>query len=89
MKGSSTTHNVLCQSRKALAVAIFALSGQAFAQDYAALAHADRQWGFLDEYCTTCHNFEDYSGGLDMTFLSVEEVPQDAEIWEKVIRKLN
>src|SRR5690606_34807193 len=57
------------------------------AHDYAALANAD-QWEFLDEYCTQCHNFEDYSGGLDFTTMSIDEVPADAEIWEKAVRKL-
>lgn len=73
-----------------LAVAIATVAAQPLlAQDYAALEHAGEQWKFLEEYCTTCHNFEDFSGGLDMTLLSVDEVPQDAEIWEMAIRKLN
>lgn len=56
--------------------------------DYAAIAHADEQWDFLNQYCTECHNFEDYSGGVDFTTMFVDEVPQNAETWEKAIQKL-
>ncbi len=57
-------------------------------QPYAALDHAE-QWEFLNSWCTDCHNLDDYSGGLDMTALGVGDVPADAAIWEKAIRKLN
>lgn len=55
---------------------------------YAALSQAQK-WEFLDAWCTDCHNLDDYSGGLDMTLLGVEDVPADAAVWEKAIRKLN
>jgi hypothetical protein len=57
-------------------------------EPYAALAEA-AQWEFLDKWCTECHNLDDYSGGLDMTSLGVGNVPADAGVWEKAIRKLN
>ena len=57
-------------------------------QRYAALAQS-QQWEFLDAWCTECHNLDDYSGGLDMTTLGVADVPTDAAVWEKAIRKLN
>ena len=50
--------------------------------------HADEQWDFLNDYCTECHNFEDYSGGVDFTTMFVDEVPMHADVWEKVIQKL-
>jgi len=56
--------------------------------DYEAMAHADDQWDFLNDYCTECHNFEDYSGGVDFTTMFVDEVPANADIWEKAIQKL-
>ncbi|MDY6982896.1 MAG: DUF1587 domain-containing protein, partial [Pseudomonadota bacterium] len=55
---------------------------------YAALSQGEK-WEFLDAWCTDCHNLDDYSGGLDMTLLGVEDVPADAAVWEKAIRKLN
>ena len=42
----------------------------------------------LDEYCVTCHNLDDYAGSLDLSLLLSEGIPQHAETWEKVIRKL-
>lgn len=52
------------------------------------MTNADEQWELLNEYCTDCHNFEDYSGGLDFTTMFVDEVPQNAAVWEKAILKL-
>ena len=71
------------------AAGVLAFSGARAADDsqYAALEERG-QWQFLEQYCTECHNFEDYSGGLDFTFMSVDEVPQHAETWEKALRKL-
>ena len=61
---------------------------QAQSRDFAAMTNADEQWELLNEYCTDCHNFEDYSGGLDFTTMFVDEVPQNAAVWEKAILKL-
>ena len=58
------------------------------ASDYEAMDHADEQWDFLNQHCTECHNFEDYSGGVDFTTMFVDEVPQNADVWEKAIQKL-
>jgi hypothetical protein len=54
---------------------------------YAAMDHAE-QFDFLNQHCTECHNFEDYSGGLDFTTMFADEVPQNADVWEKAIQKL-
>lgn len=40
------------------------------------------------KYCTTCHNQRLKTGGLALDQLDPSEAPRDAEIWEKVIRKL-
>lgn len=42
----------------------------------------------IGEYCVTCHNFEDYAGGLDLDSLLSDAIPEHAEDWEKAIRKL-
>ena len=63
--------------------------GQAQEQhDYAALAEAE-QFEFLDQYCTQCHNFEDYSGGLDYSLSTVYDIPKEPAVWETTIRKLS
>ena len=40
------------------------------------------------QYCITCHNQRLKTGGLTLDTLDFENVPKDAAIWEKVIRKL-
>lgn len=40
------------------------------------------------QYCTSCHNTEDWAGGLDLSSLDPGHVGRDAEVWEKVILKL-
>jgi hypothetical protein len=42
----------------------------------------------LDEYCTKCHNFEDYAGGIDLEGITPSNIHESAEIGEKVIRRL-
>ena len=42
----------------------------------------------LDKYCVTCHNQRLKTGGLTLDTMDLGKVPAQAEIWEKVIRKL-
>ena len=42
----------------------------------------------LDKYCVTCHNQRLKTGGLTLDTLDLNQVPAHAEVWEKVIRKL-
>jgi hypothetical protein len=60
------------------------------AQDAAAAsaATAPLDWGMLEEHCFACHNFEDWAGGVAFDVMSPDAIPQDAEIWEHVLRKL-
>ena len=44
--------------------------------------------GTIDRYCSKCHNTTDWAGGLALTALDPEHVGDDAESWEKVVRKL-
>ena len=41
-----------------------------------------------EQYCTKCHNTEDWAGGLDLTSLDHAHVGGDAQTWEKVVLKL-
>jgi hypothetical protein len=61
---------------------------QAQEQPLQAMANSDAPWEFINQYCTECHNFEDYSGGLDFTTMFVDEIPENAHVWEKAIQKL-
>jgi hypothetical protein len=49
---------------------------------------AAEKWAMLDKYCSKCHNTSDWAGGIAFETLSPEEIPQDAETWEKAVRKL-
>jgi mono/diheme cytochrome c family protein len=51
-------------------------------------AQAGEQWALLNAYCTDCHNLDDYSGGLALELLDHDTITKDAEVWEKVVRKL-
>jgi hypothetical protein len=42
----------------------------------------------LDQYCVTCHNQQAKTAGLMLDKMDVSRVPENAEVWEKVIRKL-
>ncbi len=42
----------------------------------------------LDKYCVTCHNQRLKTGGLALDTADLGKVPAQAEVWEKVIRKL-
>jgi len=44
--------------------------------------------GMLEEYCTKCHNFDDYAGGIDLGGLDAGNFHEDREVAEKVIRRL-
>ena len=54
----------------------------------AAPGSASVDLSLTQHYCSKCHNTEDWAGGLAFDSLSGDDVPKDAETWEKAIRKL-
>jgi mono/diheme cytochrome c family protein len=46
------------------------------------------QRALLKRYCVTCHNEKLRTAGLMLDKADVSNVSQDAEVWEKVVRKL-
>src|SRR5690606_41067896 len=46
------------------------------------------QWAMIDAYCVDCHNRAEFAGGLALETLDRAAVHGDAEVWEKVVRKL-
>jgi hypothetical protein len=42
----------------------------------------------VNQYCADCHDSEMKKGGLDFGSISLENVTQQPETWEKVVRKL-
>ena len=41
----------------------------------------------VEEYCVSCHDDEEKKGGLSLALVS-PDVARDAEVWEKIVRKL-
>jgi mono/diheme cytochrome c family protein len=77
----------------ALAGAAFLLSGVLLAspQNQAQSAppqKADEYRAVLDKYCFACHNSRTKSGGLALDKLDLTQVADNADVWEKVIRKV-
>src|SRR5262245_46362331 len=46
------------------------------------------QRAMLDKYCVTCHNERLKTAGLMLDKMDLNQVPEHAETWEKVILKL-
>ena len=51
-------------------------------------ASVTAQRAILDRYCVTCHNERTLTAGLALDTLHLDEVGDEAETWEKVVRKL-
>ncbi len=53
--------------------------------------HADgvrKHWAVIEKYCFECHNTTDWAGGLAFDSMTMDNVGEEAEVWEKAIRKL-
>jgi len=68
-----------------LAAGLAAPPAQAQAQAQTTLA---AQRAVLDRYCVSCHNQKLKTAGLELDKLDLAHVPEQAEAWEKVVRKL-
>jgi Protein of unknown function (DUF1587)/Protein of unknown function (DUF1595)/Planctomycete cytochrome C len=51
-------------------------------------AAAQEHWKVIETYCFKCHNTEDWAGGFAFDTMTLDDVPGDAEVWEKAVRKL-
>jgi mono/diheme cytochrome c family protein len=60
----------------------------AAAQSPAAGAPAFAPRAIVDKYCVTCHNARLRTGGLLLDQADIVNVGSNAEVWEKVVRKL-
>src|SRR5277367_4851032 len=49
---------------------------------------ASSQRALLNKYCVTCHNEKLKTAGLMLDKVDVEKVSENADVWEKVIRKV-
>src|SRR4051794_7395399 len=44
--------------------------------------------GLVDKHCVSCHNDKSKTAGLSLQSLSIAAVPDHADVWEKVLRKI-
>src|SRR5215467_10646846 len=51
-------------------------------------ADLDHYRGMLDEYCVTCHSTALKTGGIAFDTLDLQKAPDNADTWEKALRKL-
>src|SRR5277367_2040215 len=71
------------------AVGIVSADTKAFSQPANQAAHPpESQWSTIGLYCFGCHNEEVRAGNLLLDQLSAASVPENPEIFEKVVRKL-
>ncbi len=78
----------MCVMRRRFGSTCFAIAGTVLP----ALVCAQTAPGpaaLLDKYCVTCHNDKLRTGGLSLQNANLNDVPRNAETWEKVIRKLH
>ena len=57
------------------------------APDVASLSQSPQQ-ALITQYCVTCHNDRLKTGGLSLDTLRLDRIAEDAETWEKVVRKV-
>jgi hypothetical protein len=48
----------------------------------------DANWKMLESYCYECHNTTDWAGKIAFDTMTPEDASDDAEIWEKAVRKM-
>src|SRR5688572_6788538 len=48
----------------------------------------ENHWETLQDYCSKCHNTDDFAGGFAFDQLNPRDLHPDAALWEKVVRKL-
>ncbi len=53
-----------------------------------AAERAAEHWGLLQRYCVDCHNSAELTGGIAFDAMTAGDVPNEAETFEHVVRKL-
>ena len=84
--------SVVCALGLLIAASITSLNGQTPTLSdrrpvAVSISHAQSQ-ALLDKYCVTCHNDRLKTANLSLQGLDLTKVGDQAELWEKVVRKL-
>src|SRR5690554_1817129 len=72
---------------RVLTLGAFAISSQYAAAQQSGVA-GDESAALINEYCSECHNLDDYSGGIDLEGIGAHNIVEYPEIGEKVIKRL-
>jgi len=72
---------------KSLSRAIAIAGGVAVISPFAVAQKVD-SGALFEQYCSKCHNPDDYSGGLDLEGMDAAKLAEHPEIGEKVIKRL-
>ena len=87
----SVTRSARSKNRRHLVAAANFLSAAAILAPVLAAqtpASPATQRPLLDKYCVTCHNDKLKTGGLTLQNADLAKIPENAELWEKVIKKV-
>src|SRR5438552_1618136 len=49
---------------------------------------ASQQRALVDKYCVSCHNSKVTGANLNLETADLAKLPENAELWEKVVRKV-
>src|SRR5690606_16226577 len=67
---------------------VFAILGGVAVPTQYILAQEADSGVLVGDYCTKCHNFDDYAGGIDLEGMDARRIAQVPEVGEKVIKRL-
>ncbi len=79
---------ILCVSALVVLIASLALLQDRAVGQTPAAAGTDQHRALLNTYCVGCHNSRIKVGGLALDNLSLQTAANDAQTWEKALRKL-
>jgi mono/diheme cytochrome c family protein len=89
----TSSHRLLKRSLAGAAALLLAVQVQVWAQQSspppAAPSVTSSQRQFLDRHCTTCHNEQLKTGGLNLAQVDLSGPGAQPELWEKVVRKVH
>jgi hypothetical protein len=64
------------------------MAGAAGAGSHVPVSLHEKDWAFIEKYCTSCHNATDWAGELALDVLDTQNITADGHVWEEVVRKM-
>jgi mono/diheme cytochrome c family protein len=78
----------IAASAAAVGVAAVAISVAIYHRSRPVAERTAEQWNLLQSYCVDCHNSAELTAGIAFDAMAPGDVPNEAEIFEHVVRKL-